>query len=161
MRISRLVAILGLFLFSSTALAGDMATPADVHKLVVSAYDVVKVLKDEALPAFNDPKGEFVYKDTYVFVLQCPQYVVAHPFALEKLKGKDLRKDFPFQVSLCEAGKDSDGSWVEYEWPKPGSTEPSRKVSFSIHVAGTPYTVVAGVYNDTDSIEDLNRKFIK
>lgn len=161
MRMISLLTMAGLLLTSIPAFAEDKATPADVHNLVVNAYEVVKVLKDEALPAFNDPKGEFVYKDTYVFVLQCPEYVVAHPYALDKLKGRDVRKDYPFQVSFCEGGQDPQGAWVEYMWPKPGSDVPSRKISFSVHVDGTPYTVVAGIYNDDMSLEDLNKNLRK
>jgi len=148
--------IIGLFA-GSTVWAQDKATPKDVYDLVLKAYEVVQSLSDEALPAFNDPKGEFVYKDTYVFVQQCPKYVVAHPFALDKLKGKDLREKFPFQTTLCEGGKNPNGNWVEYQWPKPGSKELSRKISFVIQVVDTPYTVAAGIYNEEVSIEELQK----
>jgi len=142
---------------ASTAVAGDKATPKDVYDLVIKAYDVVQGLKEESLVAFNDPKGEFIYKDTYVYVMQCPEYVVAHPYAIDKLRGKDLRAKYPFQNTLCEGGKDPQGTWVEYKWPKPGSKEPARKISFVIGVKGTPYTIAAGIYDETTSTAELNR----
>jgi len=150
--------LISVFGMSAMALAEDKATAKDVYDLVIKAYEVVNVLKEESLVAFNDPKGEFIYKDTYVYVMQCPEYVVAHPYALDKLKGKDLTKIYPFQNTLCEGGKSTQGTWVEYAWPKPGSQEPSRKISFVISVKDTPYTIAAGIYNDDISIEELNRQ---
>ena len=124
----------------------DKATPQDVYDIVLKAYEVVKALGEESFPAFNDPKGEFVYKDTYVFVQHCPNQMMAHPFALDKLKGVDL-SIFPFNETICETARR----------PKPGEKEPSRKVSFAINVEGTPYTVAAGIYNNTDTVADLNK----
>ena len=161
MRMFKIFLVIGMLAATGTAYAEDKATPEDVYRLVVNAYDVIKTLKEEALPAFNNPKGEFVYKDTYVFVMKCPEYMVAHPFAIDKLKDRDLSKDYPFQTTLCKGGESPFGTWIEYYWPKPGSTEPSRKISFSIQVTGTPYTVVAGIYNDDLSLNTLNNSLLK
>ncbi len=149
-------------LFSSTVYAeGENATSNDVYDLVIKANSVLGNLGEEGLAAFNDPKGEFVYKDTYVLVLECPKYVVAHPFALDKLKGKDLSGKFPHQNTLCEGARNPHGSWIEYQWPKPGETEPSRKVGFVISVEGTPYAVVSSIYSDDLSIDELNAELSK
>jgi cytochrome c len=133
------------------------ATPEDVYNLVLKAYDVVSTLGDEALPAFNDPRGEFIYKDTYAYIERCPHEMAAHPFAMEKLKGLDLDKAFAFNARLCKAGQQSGGGWEAYDWPKPGETKPSRKVAYGIKVEGTPYTIFAGIYSDTAKIENLNK----
>lgn len=157
LKLIMLVAFVVLFSSVQAHAEGDKATPQDVYNLVLKAYEVVKALGEESFPAFNDPKGEFVLKDTYAFVQQCPNDMVAHAFALEKLKGVDLDKTFPFNRPLCEAGELAGGGWVEYMWPKPGETEPSRKVSFSLRVEGTPYTVMAGIYSDTAKVDELNK----
>jgi hypothetical protein len=141
---------------SSTVLAQDKATPEDVYEMILKAHGVIKSLGEEGLEAFNDPKGEFVFKDSYVYVNMCPKEVVAHPFVLDKVKGRDLRTELPFINRICEGAKDPNGSWVEYEWPKPGETEPSRKIAFVLAVEGTPYQVAAGIYNDDISVEELN-----
>jgi hypothetical protein len=151
-----LLAFLLLFSFSNVNADDSKATPEDVYNLVLKAYEVVSSLGEESFPAFNDPKGEFVYKDTYAYIERCPTEMVAHPFALEKLKGVDLNK-FPFNKPLCDAGVQPGGGWVEYSWPKPGETEPSRKVAYAIKVDGTPYTIFAGIYSDTAKVEDLNK----
>ena len=76
---------------------------------------------------------------------------------MEKLKGTDLDKTLPFNRALCQAGEQSGGGWAEYMWPKPGATEPSRKVSYSLRVEGTPYTVMSGIYSDTEKVDELNK----
>jgi cytochrome c len=153
--------LLGIFfsILANGAFGDDgKATPQDVYKLVKDAHDVLSSLGEEGLAAFNNPKGEFVRKDTYVFVMKCPDTMVAHPFAMEKLKGKDLRKMTPGMAeALCKGAKNPDGSWIEYTWPKKGEKKRSRKISFIISVEGTPYQVAAGIYNDTETLEELNK----
>ncbi|MGD9249428.1 MAG: cache domain-containing protein [Desulfobacteraceae bacterium] len=150
-------ALVMLFSVPTVHADGGKATSEDVYNLVLKAYEVVQALGEEAFPAFNDPKGEFVYKDTYVLIERCPSQMVAHPYALDKLKGLDLDKAVPFNRSLCEAAEKPGGSWEEYNWPKPGETEPSRKISYCLRVDGTPYTLFAGIYSDTEKVEDLNK----
>lgn len=145
-----------LFTFSFAHADDSKATPEDVYNLVLKAYEVVKALGEESFPAFNDPKGEFVFKDTYVLIESCPHDMVAHPYALDKLKKIDLNT-LSFNPSLCEAGAKPGGGWAEYDWPKPGETEPSRKISYCLRVEGTPYTLIAGIYSDTAKVEDLNK----
>ncbi|WP_162459059.1 cache domain-containing protein [Desulfosarcina ovata] len=151
------MAIAVLFSFSHAHADDGKATPEDVYNLVLKAYEVIGTLGEESFPAFNDPKGEFVYKDTYVYVQRCPSEMMAHPFALDKLKGLDLDKKFEFNSRLCKASEQADGGWEQYYWPKPGETEPSRKVAYGIKVEGTPYTIFAGIYSDTAKIEELNK----
>lgn len=152
------LAIIALFtVCAAGAWAAEKATPGEVYEKVLQAATVLQNLGDEALPAFNDPKGEFVWKDSYVYIIKCPATMIAHPFALDKLKGMDLRK-FHFQDDLCAAAADPKGKWVEYMWPKPGQKEPSRKITFIIQVPGTPYQAAAGIYNDDISLEELNGK---
>jgi cytochrome c len=151
-----LMALIILFSFSQVQADDSKATTQDVYDLVLKAYDVIKNLGEESLAAFNDPKGEFVYKDTYAYIQRCPNEMVAHPFAMDKLKGVDLNK-FPFNDALCKAGDQPGGGWVEYQWPKPGQTEKSRKVAYGIKVEGTPFTVFAAIYSDTAKVDDLNK----
>ncbi len=109
-----------------------------------------------------DPKGEFVWKDTYVFVYNCKAGVpAAHPFA-HKVVGKKMSelKDGPKHIfydvflKLCAAATEN-GKWVEYMWPVKDQGK-KRKISFIVQVPGQPYQVVAGIYNDTVSVEELN-----
>jgi len=144
-----------LFFIVPTALAEEGASAQEVYELTLKAYSVIESLGADALPAFNDPKGEFSYKDTYVAVTICPGKIVGHP-AYEKLKDVDMDAKYSWFHLLCEAAATPNGQWVEYQWVQRGETEPSRKLSFSIGVKGTPYTLTTGIYSETESLETLN-----
>ena len=60
-------------------------------------------------------------------------------------------------MKKCEVGRQPNGGWIEYQWPKPGETEPSRKVSFSIAIPDTAYVVSGGIFNDDLSVAELNK----
>ena len=99
---------------------------------------------------------------------------IAHPEAgtrgvtLSTIQDKTGKRFGPL---LCAAAERPDGGWVEYMWPKPvagsakgGSTdevayeaEPSRKVSYMLAVPDQPYQVGAGIYNDSLTVEELDK----
>ena len=80
-----------MFLPATSTLAEEKATPNEVYELILSAVPVLQQLGEQDLVAFNDPKGEFVYKDTYVLVHDCEKMVMAaHPNP--KFVGFDLNK---------------------------------------------------------------------
>lgn len=147
--------VLALILSFHSASAEETATPEEVYQLVLKAYPVLENLGEEAFPAFNDPKGEFVYKNTYVVVIKCPSHTMTHPFS-EKARGMEMPSKFSWFPAMCEAATHPNGKWVEYAWPKPGETEPSRKIAFIIAVKGTPFALVAGIYTDSGSVDELN-----
>ena len=53
-----------------------------------------------------------------------------------------------YGFELCEVAKRAGGGWVGYVWPRPGSAEPARKVSYVLSVPGRSYQVGAGGYDD-------------
>ncbi len=158
-----IVTVLMLNVFVVNVYAVETATPQEVYSMVLKAASVLQSLGKEGLTAFNDPKGEFTWKDTYVQVYNCEaRQVVGHPNAklltmppeewwnVKDKKGNNLTQN------LCKASKDPNGAWVEYWWAKPGETETSRKVTFIIQVPNTPYQVSAGIYDDKLSIKELS-----
>jgi hypothetical protein len=42
-------------------------------------------------------------------------------------------------------------------FPKPGEQEPSRKLSYAKAVAGTPYVLIAGIYDEDAKLADLEK----
>ena len=155
---------------SVPAFAEEKATPDEVYNLILSAIPIIEKLGDEGLKAFNDPKGEFVYKDTYVFAVNCDSLeIVAHPspkmIGYKMGSGLDKNPDPAKKVvvgnKLCEAGDKPYGEWVAYYWTKLNDPQPYRKISFSIKVAGTKYILVAGIYDETASVDELNAKLGK
>jgi len=104
-----------------------------------------------------------VWKDTYVFVIDCDKNLIAaHPIkpelvgqssaALKDTKGKNV-----FPEGWCDAAKKAAGVWVEYWWPKPGEKEGSRKLSYGLAAKGTPYVVGAGIYDDKATLAELSQ----
>ena len=63
--------------------------------------------------------------------------------------GQTMSKDY------CEEARKPAGIWSQFWWPKPGATESSRKLTYSLGAKGTPYVVVSGIYDDKATIAEL------
>lgn len=158
--------VLGLVVvFSNVAVAAEKATPEEVYEKILQGAEILSTLGDEGLAAFNDPKGDFAWKDTYVFVINCDTLkVVAHPKAgrigadisNNKDKNPDSAKVKNHSIMMCEVSKRPQGGWVDYYWTKLGEEKAYRKISFALQTPGTPYTVAAGIYNDDINVDELN-----
>ncbi|MGE5475956.1 MAG: methyl-accepting chemotaxis protein [Bacteroidales bacterium] len=162
------VALLGLAL-SVTQLLRDAsrvmmeARDQQVRMVVESAQSVIAGYQQRAA------KGEMPVEDAkaaalaamsmlrysgqeYVWVNDLDGVMLMHPFA-PKLVGKpilDLKdpdgKTF-FKEMVDVARAQGSGS-VHYQWPKPGATEPSPKVSYVLAVPGWNWMVGSGLYID-------------
>lgn len=149
----------------SPVFSGESASPEEVYEKVNMAATVLENLGQEGLEAFMDPKGEFVWKDTYVWVLDCQHWTnAAHPMnhklvgmPLKDIQCKKTGKKF-FQA-FCEVSQKPYGGWIEYWWPKPGKPADQlfRKIAFVIQVPNQPYQVASGIYNEAVSLEELNK----
>jgi cytochrome c len=122
---------------------------------------------EAALATFSSKGPTSVWKDSYIFVLSCKGGTavnVAHPIRPE-LKGQHSAQILTFgpksgeqiAADFCTVGGQPHGGWVEYNFPKPGQKEATRKVSYLLPAPGTPYVVGAGVYDEKAKIEDLDR----
>lgn len=157
---------------TTAALADDgHATPQEVLMKVRAAAAFLEENGSAGLPLFAEAGSPFVWKDSYVFVLDCTADITAaHPVnsnigrpvsTLEDVNGK------PFGELMCAAANRPNGGWVEYMWPKPvedsdgGALEeankPSRKIAYVLRVPGQPYQVGAGDYEDTLTVKALNK----
>ncbi len=161
----KLIYVVGLVLMLSTQVhASETATPQEIFDMVLKGVQVMQGLGEGGLRAFNDPKGEFAWKDTYVQVYNCEaKKIVGHinpallDWTSEKFDSIQDKKGNYITRLICEASNKPYGGWVEYWWPKAGETEPSRKITFVVQVPDSPYQVSAGIYDDTLSIEELNK----
>jgi signal transduction histidine kinase len=145
--------------------AEDAATPAEVVAEVRAAAALLAEQGQAGLAALQDRHGRFVFKDSYVFASDCGKGVLlAHPIQPERngqpiaagpayggLSAADRAK------AQCAVGTTSGGGWWAYPFPRPGTAEPSRKVTYFLPVPGTNWIVGAGVYDETDTIEALTR----
>jgi cytochrome c len=151
----------------SMATAEEKATPQEIISKVQEAASALAKSAEAkpggaALKQFDQKQGPWVWKDTYIFVVDCGQAIIAaHPMNPE-LIGKEAlslldTKGHPFFWQVCDALKKPSGIWLQYWWPKPGQKEGSRKISYALRAGDTPYVVGAGVYDDKATIADLEK----
>jgi cytochrome c len=145
----------------------DRATPQEVIQRVQQAAQDLAESGEAGLATFSSENATSVWKDSYTFVLSCnggTAVAVANPIRPEPMgtpmgqiltfgpkSGEQIAADF------CAAGRQPHGGWVEYNLPKPGETQATRKVSYLLAAQGTPYVVGAGLYDETAKLEDLDR----
>ena len=145
----------------------EHATPQEVMQRVQQAAQDIAKAGEGGLTNYTSMNATSVWKDSYIFVLSCPggtAMVAANPVRPE-LKGKKIAQVVTFgprpgeqiAADFCAAGRQPQGGWVEYDFPRPGETRPERKVSYLLAAQGTPYVVGAGVYDPTAKVEDLDR----
>jgi cytochrome c len=170
MKYSKVLFLLELvlvFTLSKLAPGQEKATAQEiVSKVQEAANTLAKSGEAKAgeasLKQFDQKQSPWVWKDSYVFVLDCSSNVMAaHPIKPE-LVGKDIAsmkdtKGNSFFGQLCEATRKPSGVWVEYWWPKPGEKEGSRKISYALKAGNTPYVAAAGIYDDKTTIADLEK----
>ncbi len=147
------VAALVTFCFAVPAFAGSATKEECIAKLKEAA-DMLLKDKDAAIREIGNKEGRFVWKDTYVFLMDLNGKMLAHPMkpALtekETLLGvPDKNPDKPKMlfVDFVDVAKDKGEGWVDYMWPKPGEEKPSMKETYIYRVPGTNMFVGAGIY---------------
>ena len=130
----------------------ERAGSHEVVAMVEQAAELLRTRQARALQVLRDPDGRFVWKDTYVFVVDCDaDRVIANPAFPERVGG-DIKQHtdyagYPYGQDLCRTAQAPGGGWVEYFWLPPGSDVPVRKLSFVRSVPGTSFQVGAGIYD--------------
>jgi len=161
-----ILVLLGALYFGALpgiAIGQEKATSQEVIAKVREAAAALS--KNSDVAQFNKRPSPWVWADTYIFVLDCDKRVTAaHPMrpdlistplaSVKDVKAKNL---YPNPAHFCEDARKPSGVWIEYSWVKPGDTAPSRKISFAMGAAGTPYVVSAGIFDDAATIADLSK----
>ena len=144
-----LVLLLGIGLVG-TAIA-ENATQAEC---IAKSKEAAQMINDKGLDAaiseINNKNGQFVWKDTYVFLMDLDGTMLAHPIK-PSLIGKNLlatpdTEGKMFFVDFVEVAKNQGEGWVDYMWPKVGQEGPSPKTSYIYRVPGKNLLVGAGIY---------------
>ncbi len=138
------------------------ATAEEVVQKVKEAAEYLSQAGDAGLEKFRSRNSEYMWKDTYVFVINCEaDEILANPAFPERqgehIKAHTDQQGKRYGQELCEKAERPEGGWVEYVWPKPGEEEASRKVSYVRSVEGTPYQVGAGIYDEEATAAELER----
>lgn len=152
----RIVGALVVVLLAVLVAGPALADSATKDECVAKSKEAAKMINEKGLDAavkeISDKGGKFVWKDTYVFLMDLDGKMLAHPMSpalvgqnmLEKTdkaeKGKFLFKEF------VQVAKTKGEGWVDYMWPKPGAQTPSKKISYIYRVPGKDLLVGAGIY---------------
>jgi len=134
--------------------AEESATRAEVIDMCKAAAAMVQQDKDAAIAEISNPNGKFVWKNSYVFLMNMEGRMLAHPMVpqlMEKdnlLDVTDKNKEKPkkiFVEFIDIANKNGEG-WLWYKWPKPNDRTPVDKFTYIYRVGFTDMFVGAGVY---------------
>ena len=128
---------------------------------VNDAVDLIKKEGPAVFYALRDKASEFIYKDTYVFVLDDKGTLLVNP-PFPGIEGrnlydyKDAGNKYLFR-EFIEVATTQGSGWVDYLWPHPGEDEPHEKISFvrKVEVGTDVYIVGSGMYHakpDSDAI---------
>lgn len=147
------VSLLLVLLFSINVFAADPSATKD--ECVVKCHEAASLITtkglEEAVKMISNPKGPFVWKDSYVFLMNLDGKMLAHPFQPELCKLEHVLlitdpTDKALFVHFVNLARKVGHGWVEYMWPKPGKTTPSKKLSYIYRVPDQDLFVGAGVY---------------
>ena len=131
------MAAAALFWGVAFASAQQFGTAAEARAMLDKAVTELKAGEAAALAKFNDKAGGFRDRDLYVFCYNMTDgKFTAHPNPA--LIGTDVRalkvKDDPLGQRIFDSIKEGTVSTVDYNFPKPGTTDPAPKESFVIKV---------------------------
>jgi signal transduction histidine kinase len=158
----RKVAGIALVIIGSVVLvASALAESATKEECIAKCKEAAQLIKEKGMEAsfkeLQNKDGKFVWKDTYVFVMDFDGTHLTHPLRPETVgknvlgfkdsNGKLVVKEF------IEVAKTKGEGWVEYMYPKPAELKKpekerilSKKITYVYRVPGTDMFVSAGVW---------------
>lgn len=163
MNLALVILVLVVVAVPRITLGQDAATAQEVVAKVREAASTLAKSGDVA--PFSQKQSPWVWKDSYITVLDCDKKIlVAHPFradlighSITSVKDTRGKRLYPHPVAFCKSARKPSGVWTEYWWAKPGEKEGSRKLTYHLGAKGTPYVVAAGVYDDKATIAELSK----
>ncbi len=143
----------------------DKPTPQLIVDKVTKAAELIAKEGDAAFPKLKGKDSEFLFGGTYIWVHNLDGVMLAHPvkYKMEgknqmNLKSADGKLIFADMNQLVEQ---KGSGWYQYDWPKPGSKDPAKKVSYVklVKKDGKSYVLGCGVYDLTlDEVEKSGAK---
>jgi signal transduction histidine kinase len=141
--------LIWLLVWPLLGMAAENGTASEAQVLVGKAVAYLKANgKDKALAEFNNPKGQFVDRDLYVFVLDKDGVTLANGVN-PKIVGKNVSdmkdQDGKFFIKdLLGVGNGKGSGWVDYHWPDPVSKKVRPKSTY-VEKSGD-WFICSGVY---------------
>jgi len=143
-----------LLLLPVMALAEDGASRAEIIEMCKKAETLLLTNKEAGIAEIANADGQFVWKDTYVFLMDFAGNMLAHPM-IPQLTEKgplfhvtDKNKDKPKMifVEFVDIAQNNGEGWIWYMWTKPNSREAVDKFTYIRRVGYTDMLVGAGIY---------------
>lgn len=157
----RKVAVIALVVMTSIVLvASALAESATKEECIAKCKEAAQLITEKGMDAafqeLQNKDGKFVWKDSYVFVLDFAGTHLTYPLRPESV-GKNVvefKVDGRFVVKeMIEVAKTKGEGWVEYMYPKPAELKKpekerilSKKNSYIYRVPGKDMFVGAGVW---------------
>lgn len=156
-KMKTLLYVASVILLALSFTCPSFAETSTKDECIAKCQDAAQLLLgDQAagIAEIGNKNGKFVWKDTYVFLMDLNGKMLAHPMkpALtekETLLGvpdKNAEKPKLLFDEFVQLAKDKGDGWVAYMWPKPGEETPSQKDTYIYRVPGTDLFVAAGTY---------------
>ena len=130
-----LILAVGTFLSVAAHAEGARGTKDEAKAMVERAAAFYKENgKEKAVAEFNNPKGQFIDRDLYVFALDMQGIRVAHG-TNQKLVGKSILdfKDVdgkPYGQEIVDIGKGAGTGWVDYKFTDPLTKKVGEKTTY-------------------------------
>jgi cytochrome c len=149
-----LVVLLQVLLLPVVVLAEDDATRPEIIDMCKKAELLLLANKEAGIAEIAKPDGQFVWKNTYVFLMDFDGNMLAHPM-IPQLTEKgplfhvsDKNKDKPKMifVEFVNIAKNNGEGWIWYMWTKPDSRDAVDKFTYIRRVGFTDMLVGAGIY---------------
>ena len=143
------LSILIVFVAVNFSFAAEKGTAPEAKALVGKAAAYVKAVgKDKAMAEFNNPKGKFINKDLYIFVVDFKGITLANG-GNAKLAGRDMSglQDANgkfFIKEMITLAKAKGSGWIDYKWTNAVTKKVEPKSSYVQRV--DDYFIGCGIY---------------
>lgn len=147
--------IIGIIFMVIGLTSSVWAAEASKEEVIAKCQDAAKMIQekgiDAGIKAIGSKEGPYVWKDTYVFLMDLDGKMLAHPMSPQLTERKDLLQTKNTDgkmifVDFIKLANEKGSGWVDYMWPKPGQEKPVEKSTYIYRVPGTQYLVGAGIY---------------
>ena len=136
------------------AQAEEDATRPEIIEMCKKAEQLILNNQEAGIAEITKADGQFVWKNTYVFLMDFDGNMLAHPVIpqlMEKgplldLIDKNKKNPKKIIVEFIDIAKTNGTGWIWYMWPKPNSREPVEKFTYIHRIGFTDMFVGAGIY---------------
>jgi len=146
--------------YCATTINKDRPTPPEI--IIAKVNDACTLLAKDgpaAFPKFQGKDSPFIYEGTYVWIhALADSEMLMHPIKYKMVGNKLVSlkdaKGKRFFVVMNDLVREKGEGWVEYYWPKPGTQDSVRKISFvkkCTMANGVDVVVGSGLYSFSDA----------